>query len=398
MNDTDSQLDEILGALRGTAVAQVRPPGAGAVRRTVERRQTTQRIAAGAAAVAILGGAAGVLALHHGQPDSVTPVPASPAPAVIATPSPAGPPSPDPVPPPRAVGNPLAKVDWPNATLPTPPGQGDCPAATAHFRAGSATGPGGASWRLFGTARGSFTKPVYADVLGDPTPEAIVELDCYVGHPSSYLVVVYTAAADGSPALGGVVTSAGPDLLEWISAVAVKDRVVTVAIHGDPQKAGVAARTTIRNMVWSVSRFVHADPKLAILDADHRAAVYDLPAAGGCPAYSGPVPQPGTTGNWDYGSPTEQATAAVGDLDGDGRDEELAIANCLGDTGGAQVVVALRVSAAGQITTLGTVAVLPHPLGAPLIGALGIGGGRAKITVSGAITQYRWTGEKFTRA
>jgi hypothetical protein len=379
----------------------VPPPGASMAGRTFQRR-TTQRIAASAAIVAILGGVAGVLALHRHRPHSADPRPARHAAAVTATPSPTGSPSPDPTPSPRSVGNPLAKVDWANATLPLPPGARECSAPSAHFHGGSAHGPGEASWQLFGAARGTFTKPLYADLLGDATPEAIVEIDCTTHYPVDYGVVVYTAAPDGSPTLTGIVTSAAPDVSEWIESVAVKNRVVSVQIRGDSPMNGIPATTTIRNMVWSVSRFVHLDPKLAILDADPLATEYTLPPVNGCPAYAGPLPQPQGKRYWGYGTASDQARMPVGDLDGDGTAETLSIAECAElrpDTTERlrDVLVALKVSPSGKVTTMATVEVEPD--GYAGIQKLSITAGTVRITYAKSTSaRYRWTGEKFVRS
>jgi hypothetical protein len=402
--EADPQLDAVLADLRGGVAGHVRSPGTAAVRRTVHRRRVAQRTAAAVAAVAVIAGVATAALAVKPPRDAV--VPATPTPSAAATQSPSPGPSPSATAENLVTAPGLDQVDWRNAKLALP-AIGGCPARTVTFKNGRAgkMADHDPSWKMFESgARDGFTKPVYADVLGDSGREALVEVDCYTGYPSEFALVAFTGGSGGVPQGAGVVTSAGPDAQQWLHSASVKGRTVTVEING-LHPATNATQTTIRRMTWNGTRFVRADPKLAILDADRRKAVYTVPALDTCAAYSGVLPSSGTDTGWDLSLPSSIiVTPVLGDLDGDGVSEQLMIAICMKEfsTGWGtthEVVVALKLKPGGRIGTLGTIAAAPAGGTKAHVTAMSAANGKVTVTYStGAKASYRWNGSAFVTA
>ena len=178
----DDELTSALHGLRRAVQGQVPVPASAAVRAAAERqlrvRRTTVGVLAGVAVLAIAVGGATVLRPTAGPP--VPPV-ESPAPSEApVTPSPRPTPGPMPAPP----DDPIADVDWSQATIDIPP-QERCPGGevglTATPDGGSVTGPeGGFPQLLLETS-----KAVYGDLTGDGRAEAVVEATCIPNEEAS---------------------------------------------------------------------------------------------------------------------------------------------------------------------------------------------------------------------
>lgn len=97
-------------------------------------------------------------------------------------------------PPPADLG-PLGRVHWDDLTYPTPCLGGD----TADLTGGTASRPGGATVRL--------RPPVYGDLQGDGSVEALVTLTCATDRRRPDRALLYTAGGDGQPRLLGPVAT-----------------------------------------------------------------------------------------------------------------------------------------------------------------------------------------------
>jgi hypothetical protein len=178
----DNDLTSALHGLRRAVQGQVPVPASAAVRAAAERqlrvRRTTAGVLAGVAVVAIAVGGATVLRPTAGPP--VPPV-ESPTPSEApVTPSPRPTPGPMPTPP----DDPIADVDWYQATIDIPPRE-TCPDGTVSF----APDPDG----IFAIApTGSYPrisidpdKVAYGDLTGSGGPEAVLRTSCFADQEDS---------------------------------------------------------------------------------------------------------------------------------------------------------------------------------------------------------------------
>jgi hypothetical protein len=209
------------------------PPAAGlrvrATRQRRARRTATAVLAAAVVGALAIGGVQVIdLAAGPPAPPAGTPTPTS-TPTPTAAPEVTPSPRPVPLPLPEPPDDPIARVDWRNATITLPPQDG-CPDGSVDFVAVSdiypvAIGPPDGAPQLSIDA----TWAAYGDLTGDGVPEVVLPAGCRTsesvedGDDDPVLLVV-TRAADGTLTALGYVDAPGTIPLSWW----VEDRALLV--------------------------------------------------------------------------------------------------------------------------------------------------------------------------
>jgi len=208
---------EAFAGLRAAVRASVTPPPATTLRARAERQLRRRRLATvglvAAAVVAVLLGTSTIL-----RPTTTPPPPAqTPSPSIAPSTStsipPTGPPRPPrpaprptlPVPErPTAINDPIAAVDWANATLTVPPRDG-CPSGTLRFVDGQTEGFPQMILMLDDGVPGQ--RLAYGDLTGDGSAEAVIEASCLAheedAHAQSALLVFTRDSGGALRSIGG---------------------------------------------------------------------------------------------------------------------------------------------------------------------------------------------------
>jgi hypothetical protein len=405
-----------LAGLRGAVRESVPVPPSAEVRARAEHqlrvRRTTTLLVAAAAVVAIVLGASAVIRPSAAPIQPGLPTPSAPTTTPSVRPSLS-------VPPYLAtdINDPIADVDWANATIDVPANR-DCPSGRLDFSGGKTAG-----WpRLtFGGSLEAFV--AYGDLNGDSRPEAVLVGVCLLTSEDS---------GDGQGQLLVVTRSPGGTLLalDWVgprgglyNSFWVSDGRLFVDVY--PQYGEFAySLGSARAYRWQGGAFgeVTSDyPGLQPAGAEPRGPAIDLgPADGpvattlGCPG--GPI-RLGTgelvAENNDVVYNFEQSAPGGGaqlvDLSGSGERHLLVTITCYDSSTSRDVAMVEGVGVRGhgllvlQSTADGYRAVdfLPLPSGYR-ISALQVGGGRLTINtfslasgVEGAVQTWVWNGSYF---
>jgi hypothetical protein len=170
----ESDVASALAGLRGAVREVVPVPSSGDVRARAEHQLRVRRVST------VLVAAAAVAAMAFGAAAVVRPSATPFEPAETPTPSaPVGPtstPRPSlsvPAWPATTIDDPIADVDWANATIDVPANR-DCPSGRLQFSGGNTAG-----WPRL-TLGGSLGGPAYGDLNGDSRPEAILLGTCFL--------------------------------------------------------------------------------------------------------------------------------------------------------------------------------------------------------------------------
>lgn len=200
----ESDVASALAGLRGAVREVVPVPSSGEVRARAEhqlrvRRTTTVLVAAAAVAALAFGAAAVVRPSAAPIPPGETPTPSAPA-------GPTNTPRPSlsvPAWPATTIDDPIANVNWANATITVPENPG-CPSGRLRFTGGDSAG----------SPKITLAVPpewpiAYGDLNGDSRPEAILEGLCLLGSEDS---------GDGQGQLLVITRSTGGTLtaLDWV--------------------------------------------------------------------------------------------------------------------------------------------------------------------------------------
>ncbi|WP_163506601.1 serine/threonine-protein kinase [Fodinicola acaciae] len=295
----------------------------------------------------------------------------------------------------------VRSVDWKNHTydLPALPG---CPAVTGLTAVGGLAKRGADTWVV--DQGGKWNGPLYADLDGNRTTDALIRVDCQTERPDSYNIIAELAAADGR-LRAYQVAQAAADGTEEISSVSVAGGTVRV----DVSDSGGNLRS--RRYRWNGTSFARFGAG-AIENVDWGEQSITVPAMGSCPArtvaFHGSQAGDATGHNpgWsldplgsnDYRVPTA-------DLDGDGKPEALLVVDCLsydqktqGTGTAAAAVLAMTTQPDGTIARLGVLATVPRSDG--IVDAVAADSGVVTVSVEaddGNVrnTRYRWTGSGF---
>jgi hypothetical protein len=338
MNEQDYDVARALAGLRIAVRGAVWPPAAATLRARAEHRLRTRRLSAVAVAAVVIAVAVGVTAVAR---NTATPPPRPPG--ETSTPPTAGPPSPRPdrtVPPypVNTVDDPIARVDWANATLPVPPRAG-CPSGNLRFRDGQTSGY--PRMHLDTKAREGRAAPVYGDLTGDGRLEAVLYTSCQGGPQSDHStdqLLVFGRDQSGAVRAVGWAGPVGWGVVAdfWLEG----DRIVIDPSPDTETQASIGATQVYR---WRDGRFRKLDglPGIQPVTDDRPGAPMDLgPADGpvarslGCPG--GPVridgpawKQEATTDRAIYDFTTTPGLPHLFDLAGDGRRYLLVAIVCL---------------------------------------------------------------------
>ncbi len=204
ISEHEHDVASALAGLRGAVREVVPVPPSGEVRARAEhqlrvRRVTTALVAAAAVAAMAFGAAAVVRPSAAPNQPGETPTPSTPV-GPTSTPRPS---LSVPAWPATTIDDPIADVDWANATI-TVPANRDCPSGRLQFSGGNTAG-----WPRL-TLGGTPESPIaYGDLNGDSRPEAILEGLCRLSSEDS---------GDGQGQLLVITRSTGGTLtaMDWV--------------------------------------------------------------------------------------------------------------------------------------------------------------------------------------
>ena len=338
MNEQDHDVARELAGLRIAVRGAISAPAAATLRARAEHRLRTRRLSAFAVAAVVIAVAVGVTAVAR---NTATPPPWPPGgtstPPTAASPTP----RPDRTVPPypvNTVDDPIARIDWANATLSVPPRAG-CPSGSLRFRDGqTSVYP---RMRLDAKARDGRAAPAYGDLTGDGRPEAVLYASCRGAPPSDHStdqLLVFGRDQGGPVRAVGWAGPVGWGVVAdfWVEG----DRIVIDPSPDTDTQASIGATQVYR---WRDGRFQELDglPGIQPVTDDRPGAPMDLgPADGhvarslGCPG--GPVRIDGPA--WKQEARTDGAIYTFSstpglphlfDLAGDGHRYLLVVIMCL---------------------------------------------------------------------
>jgi hypothetical protein len=204
MSEREYDIAQALASLRAAVRTSVPAPAAAALRARAEQRLRARQV--GALAVAAVTVVAVLVTVGvTGQRNAINDGPAggteTPTGSPTAAPRPDRPVPPYPV---TRIDDPIARVDWADATVTGVPPRGPtCPSGRLHFRGGVTAG-----YPRMILLLGPPRPPVYGDLTGDGRAEAFIEAVCegdeQSDHHHSQLLVVDRQASGALVARGWV--------------------------------------------------------------------------------------------------------------------------------------------------------------------------------------------------